>query len=71
MTDKKPRAEQLQHLQNIISSAKGEPNHFVSILRDVIRLAADEMPEKDVIKCAEWMLQRGIEMEDANDAERN
>ena len=60
---------QLQHLQNIIAGAKR--NDDVEILRGVIKSAADEAPAADVIRMAEFVLQRGIEIEKTKRAERN
>jgi len=60
---------QLQHLQNIIAGAKR--NDDVEMLRIVIKSAADEAPAADVIKMAEFVLQRGIEIEKSKRAEFN
>lgn len=61
--------EQLQHLKNIISGAKR--NDDVDLLRIVIKSAADEAPAADVIRMAELILQRGVEIETSKRAERN
>ena len=61
--------DQLQHLQNIIDGAKR--NDDVDILRIIIKSAADEAPAADVIRMAECVLQRGIEIETSKRAERN
>lgn len=52
--------EELQHLRNIIDSAKN--NYTVSLLRKIIKQAADDAPKEDVIRIAEFIYRRGVEM---------
>lgn len=49
----------LQHLKNIIEKAK--KNVSADVLRHVITQAAEDAPDKDIIKIAEFILQLGIE----------
>lgn len=56
----------LQHLQNIINGAKNQPNHCESLLRKIIKQAADDAPRADVIRIAEAVLQCGIDADNAN-----
>jgi hypothetical protein len=49
----------LQHLKNIINKAK--KNVSAEVLREVIKTAADEAPDKDIIRIAELILKIGIE----------
>ena len=63
--------DSLEHLRNLIGGARNEPNHCESLLRDVIKSAADEAPTADVIRIAEFILQRGIEIETARHARFN
>lgn len=52
--DYKP--EDVQHLQNLVNAAKA--NHSVSVLRSVIKSAAEEASAADVIRIAEFILDR-------------
>jgi len=56
-----PLPDELQHLRNLIDSAK--ENHSFAVLRKVIKKAADEADERGVIRLAETILQCGIEIE--------
>jgi len=51
----------LQHLKNIIDGAK--TNHRMSLLRGIIKHAADSAPGNDIIRIAETILQCGIDIE--------
>lgn len=51
----------LQHLKNIIDGAK--TNHCASLLRGIIKQAADSAPGNDIIRIAETILQCGIDIE--------
>ena len=63
--------DELEHLRNLIGGARNEPNHCEALLRDVIKSAADEAPAADIIRMAEFILQRGIEIESAKYARFN
>ena len=52
--------EELRWLFNIIEDAK--VNHAVSNLRGIVKRAADEAPPEDVIRMAEFVYRRGVEI---------
>jgi len=63
--------DELEYLRNLISGAKGEPNHYDSLLRDIVKSAADSAPTADIIRMSEFILQRGIEIEQSKHARFN
>jgi hypothetical protein len=64
-----PLPEELQHLRNMIDDAQADT--AISVLRGVIKSAADEAPATDIVRIAQTILQCGIDIERGKWVRRN
>jgi hypothetical protein len=64
-----PLPTELQHLRNMIDKAESDVS--ITVLRKVIKSAADNAPATDVIRIAKLILQCGIDVERGKWARRN
>jgi hypothetical protein len=64
-----PLSTDTQHLRNMIEDAESDTG--ITVLRSVLRSAADKAPAADVLRMAKALLQRRIEDERGEWARRN
>lgn len=68
---KSQNLNKVSHLHNLIEAARNKPNFSVESLREILKLAAKDLPDHAVIRLSETLVKCELDMERAKVAQWN